>query len=105
MRRRKTLTQFAPLPSRKPLLLQLLLCAQSHLAAVPSCRCFFGLLAGVRVSWFSYEIEMKVPDACKILCKKNHNKADMRLFRSIIDDEYRIDWIVDNLPGAMRNDE
>ena len=27
----------------------------------------------------------------KILCKKNHNKADMRLFRSIIDDEYRID--------------
>jgi hypothetical protein len=71
---------------------------------------------------------MKVPDGCKILCKKNHNKvcfllallwcfysvtdgfsclfqADMRLFRSIIDDEYRIDWIVDNLPGAMRNDE
>jgi hypothetical protein len=32
-------------------------------------------------------------------------QADMRLFRSIIDDEYRIDWIVDNLPGAMRNDE
>jgi hypothetical protein len=48
---------------------------------------------------------MKVPDACKILCKKNHNKADMRMFRSIIDDEYRIDWLVDNLPGAMRNDE
>ena len=29
----------------------------------------------------------------------------MRLFRSVIDDEYRIDWIVDNLPGAMRNEE
>mmetsp|Transcript_71713 Transcript_71713/g.202813 ORF Transcript_71713/g.202813 Transcript_71713/m.202813 type:complete len:492 (-) Transcript_71713:384-1859(-) len=52
-----------------------------------------------------YEIEMKVPDACKILCRKNHNKAEMRLFRSVIDDEYRIDWIVDNLPGAMRNEE
>ena len=48
---------------------------------------------------------MKVPDGCKILCKKYHGKADMRLFRSLVNDEYRISWIVDNLPAAMRNDE
>lgn len=50
-------------------------------------------------------MEMKVPDACKILCLKRHTKAEMRLFRQIIEDQYRIDWIVDNLPGAMRNEQ
>mmetsp|Transcript_68941 Transcript_68941/g.135482 ORF Transcript_68941/g.135482 Transcript_68941/m.135482 type:complete len:641 (+) Transcript_68941:77-1999(+) len=63
------------------------------------------VLEGDTIKSSLYELEMKVPDGCKILCKKNHNKADMRLFRSIIDDEYRIDWIVDGLPGAMRNEE
>jgi transmembrane 9 superfamily protein 2/4 len=61
------------------------------------------VLEGDMITSSLYDIEMKVPDACKILCKKTHSKQDMRLFRSMIDDEYRIDWIVDNLPGAMMN--
>ena len=64
-----------------------------------------GTLSGDVLTSSMYEIEMKVPDACKILCKKYHGKADMRLFRSLVNDEYRISWIVDNLPAAMRNDE
>jgi len=63
------------------------------------------VLEGDMIKSSLYEIEMKVPDGCKILCKKNHNKVEMKLFRSMIDDEYRIDWIVDNLPGAMKNEQ
>lgn len=63
------------------------------------------VLEGDMIKSSLYEMEMKVPDACKILCLKKHSKADMRLFRQVIEDQYRIDWIVDNLPGAMRNEQ
>lgn len=52
-----------------------------------------------------YQLLMKQDETCAILCKKKHEKKDMKLFRNMIDEEYRIHWLVDNLPVAVRNEE
>ena len=48
---------------------------------------------------------MKQDEACVILCRKVYNKNDMSKFKSMIDQEYRVHWLLDNLPVAVRNDE
>lgn len=48
---------------------------------------------------------MKQDEACVVLCKKKHNKREMKLFRNMIDEEYRVHWMMDNLPVAVRNEE
>lgn len=40
-----------------------------------------------------------------ILCRKKHKKADIEMFKQMIDAEYRVHWLLDNLPVAVRNDE
>ena len=52
-----------------------------------------------------YILNMKQDEACVILCKKKHNKREMKLFRNMIDEEYRVHWMLDNLPVAVRNEE
>lgn len=52
-----------------------------------------------------YELKMKQDEACVILCRKTHKKSDIEMFKSMIDSEYRVHWLLDNLPVAVRNDE
>ena len=40
-----------------------------------------------------------------ILCQKIHQKTDIEMFKNMIDQEYRVHWLLDNLPVAVRNDE
>lgn len=39
------------------------------------------------------------------MCRKVHPKSEVEKFKSMIDQEYRVHWLVDNLPVAVRNDE
>jgi hypothetical protein len=48
---------------------------------------------------------MKQDEACVVLCKKVHKSKDLKLFRNMIDEEYRVHWLLDNLPVAVRNEE
>lgn len=48
---------------------------------------------------------MKKNKACAVLCKKTYNKREVRRFKTMIDEEYRVHWILDNLPVAVRNEE
>jgi transmembrane 9 superfamily protein 2/4 len=48
---------------------------------------------------------MKQDEACVVLCRKKHKKADIEVFKQMIDAEYRVHWLLDNLPVAVRNDE
>ena len=52
-----------------------------------------------------YVLLMKQDEACVILCKQKHKKREMKLFRNMIDEEYRVHWLLDNLPVAVRNEE
>jgi transmembrane 9 superfamily protein 2/4 len=45
---------------------------------------------------------MKVPEACQVACSVKLTKADRDAFIRAIDDNYRVHWIVDNLPVGMQ---
>jgi transmembrane 9 superfamily protein 2/4 len=62
-------------------------------------------LAGDTVTNSPYELRMKQDEACVSLCRKVHKKGDIEMFKTMIDNEYRVHWLLDNLPVAVRNDE
>lgn len=45
---------------------------------------------------------MNVEESCKVLCTMRYSKADMEEFKLKIEEDYRVNWIVDNLPAATR---
>lgn len=62
-------------------------------------------LSGDTVTTSPYELRLKQDEACVILCRKVHKKHDVEMFKQMIDNEYRVHWLLDNLPVAVRNDE
>lgn len=60
------------------------------------------VLSGDRIENSMYKIYMKVVESCKILCRKRYGKGDLKKFSERIKDEYRVNWIVDNLPAATK---
>jgi transmembrane 9 superfamily protein 2/4 len=48
---------------------------------------------------------VKHDEGCISLCRKQHTKAEIAMFKQMIDAEYRVHWLLDNLPVAVRNDE
>lgn len=47
------------------------------------------------------QIEAKVPKSCEVACVVKLKKADKDAFVRAIDDDYRVHWIVDNLPVGV----
>jgi len=60
------------------------------------------ILAGDLIENSPYEIRMRVNASCKVLCEVTLEPEQKDKFRSMIDDEYLVNWIVDNLPAATR---
>ena len=48
---------------------------------------------------------MKKDEQCAVLCRKSYKKDQMAMFRRMIDEEYRVHWLLDGLPVAVRNNE
>lgn len=62
-------------------------------------------LTGGSLTTSPYQLNMKKDESCVVLCQKIHQKADVEMFKHMIDQEYRVHWLLDNLPVAVRNDE
>eukprot|EP00929_Paragymnodinium_shiwhaense_P040893 TRINITY_DN21278_c0_g1_i1.p1 TRINITY_DN21278_c0_g1~~TRINITY_DN21278_c0_g1_i1.p1 ORF type:complete len:622 (-),score=101.65 TRINITY_DN21278_c0_g1_i1:157-2022(-) len=60
------------------------------------------ILTGDEIENSPYEVNMLVNASCKSLCKVTLDEQQKELFRLMIDDEYLVNFIVDNLPGAVR---
>eukprot|EP00640_Fibrocapsa_japonica_P000947 CAMPEP_0113938088 /NCGR_PEP_ID=MMETSP1339-20121228/4497_1 /TAXON_ID=94617 /ORGANISM="Fibrocapsa japonica" /LENGTH=647 /DNA_ID=CAMNT_0000941025 /DNA_START=137 /DNA_END=2080 /DNA_ORIENTATION=+ /assembly_acc=CAM_ASM_000762 len=58
------------------------------------------MLTGDRIENSLYKLEMKVPEACEKVCRKTMSDAELSRFRWAINEEYRVHWIVDNLPAS-----
>lgn len=67
------------------------------------------VLRGDRIENSPYQLEMRLDEQCKVLCKIDALNAEQaREFQSKIEDDYRVNMILDNLPVAMvimRRDE
>eukprot|EP00928_Gymnodinium_smaydae_P022077 TRINITY_DN1865_c0_g1_i1.p1 TRINITY_DN1865_c0_g1~~TRINITY_DN1865_c0_g1_i1.p1 ORF type:complete len:625 (-),score=136.40 TRINITY_DN1865_c0_g1_i1:511-2385(-) len=59
-------------------------------------------LMGDKIETSPYEIKMPINETCKKLCTKPLDENGKEMFRSMIDDEYLVNMIVDNLPVATR---
>ncbi|KAF8033752.1 hypothetical protein BT93_C0115 [Corymbia citriodora subsp. variegata] len=56
------------------------------------------VLRGDRIENSPYEFKMREPQMCNILCQKTLNAKTAKDFKEKIDDEYRVNMILDNLP-------
>lgn len=60
-------------------------------------------IGGDALTTSPYELKMKQDEACVVLCRKVHKKSEITMFKTMIDEEYRVHWLLDNLPVAVRN--
>ncbi|KAK9100201.1 hypothetical protein Scep_023631 [Stephania cephalantha] len=56
------------------------------------------VLRGDRIENSPYEFKMRVPQLCKIVCHRTLDAKSAQEFKEKIDDEYRVNMILDNLP-------
>ncbi|KAG0324075.1 Transmembrane 9 super member 4 [Dissophora globulifera] len=60
------------------------------------------VLRGDRISTSDYELVVGQDIKCQTLCTKRVLAEDAALARDFIANDYNVEWIVDNLPGATR---
>jgi len=60
------------------------------------------ILLGDSIENSVYDIKMNVNASCSYMCKRDLSSEDKQRLKRMIDDEYQVNWLVDNLPAAMR---
>lgn len=58
------------------------------------------VIGGDRIRGSDFKLEMRVKKECETLCEKKVTKKDLKRAKELIEKDYRVEWIVDNLPGA-----
>jgi len=59
--------------------------------------------AGDRIENSVYQLEMKKTKDCEVVCTVELKKDEHTAFVRAIDDEYRVHWLLDNLPVGIRS--
>lgn len=66
-------------------------------------HCFVLLVCLIlRTSSVCTQIYMKQVEECKILCRANYSRTEMEAWIEKIDEDYKVNWIVDNIPAATK---
>lgn len=60
------------------------------------------VLAGDRLTSSKYELLAKTNEFCKVLCRKEYTADEGKLFATRVQEHYTVDWVLDNLPAAVR---
>ena len=60
------------------------------------------VLSGDQIENSPYNVLMKQPETCKVLCVKDYTDEEFALFADKIEDEYRVNWLLDNIPAATK---
>eukprot|EP00406_Dinophysis_acuminata_P043499 CAMPEP_0179311090 /NCGR_PEP_ID=MMETSP0797-20121207/52504_1 /TAXON_ID=47934 /ORGANISM="Dinophysis acuminata, Strain DAEP01" /LENGTH=647 /DNA_ID=CAMNT_0021020847 /DNA_START=67 /DNA_END=2008 /DNA_ORIENTATION=- len=60
------------------------------------------ILLGDSIENSMYDLRMNVNGSCKFLCERKLTKTDKNTLAGMIESEYQVNWLVDNLPAAMR---
>ena len=60
------------------------------------------VLSGDQIETSPYTVYMKVSDTCKVLCVKDYTDEELQQFAERIDEEYRVNWLLDNIPAATK---
>eukprot|EP01096_Ripella_sp_DP13-Kostka_P010328 TRINITY_DN4044_c0_g1_i1.p1 TRINITY_DN4044_c0_g1~~TRINITY_DN4044_c0_g1_i1.p1 ORF type:complete len:653 (-),score=306.02 TRINITY_DN4044_c0_g1_i1:177-2075(-) len=60
------------------------------------------ILMGDKIESSPYQILAGVSEVCKVLCKLDYTSKDLAAFEERVRQEYRVNWILDNLPAAVK---
>lgn len=60
------------------------------------------ILSGDVIENTLYDVSMKESIYCKVICKKLYNKQQLQQFTDMIDNEYRVNLLLDNIPVATK---
>jgi len=60
------------------------------------------VLHGDRIMNSHYELKMGVEETCRVLCRKEMTNAEVQEFSTRIEEDYRVHWVMDNLPSATK---
>uniref|UniRef100_A0A7S4BFB6 Transmembrane 9 superfamily member n=1 Tax=Chrysotila carterae TaxID=13221 RepID=A0A7S4BFB6_CHRCT len=60
------------------------------------------VMRGDKIENSPYEIHMHKEETCKVLCRMVYTTEQILDFSSKVSEDYRVNWIVDNLPAATR---
>ena len=60
------------------------------------------VLSGDKIETSAYSVNMLVDQYCKVVCRKEFSKEELQKLSSAIEDEYRVNWLLDNLPAATK---
>ena len=60
------------------------------------------ILSGDTIENSPYVVEMMLPTECRALCKMTYSKKQLHDLATKIDEKYRVNLIVDNLPAVRR---
>jgi len=60
-------------------------------------------LSGDRIESSLYQLRTKILERCSVLCDEQHYSPELSAaFAKRIDEEYVVDWVLDNMPAAVR---
>eukprot|EP00808_Paulinella_micropora_P022658 g49217.t1 len=60
------------------------------------------ILSGESIQTSAYEFDMNVPEYCKLLCAKEYSARQLNAFATRIEEDYRVNWLLDNMPAATK---
>lgn len=60
------------------------------------------ILMGDSIENSLYDVRMKANVSCALLCDRTLGEEEKAVFKRMIDHEYQVNWLVDNLPAAMK---
>lgn len=60
------------------------------------------VLAGDTIENSLYDLRMDVAEYCKVLCTLEYSADQVKMFQEKIKDEYRVNWVLDNLQLAVQ---
>ena len=60
------------------------------------------ILAGNSLEVSPYSVEIDSPTSCIVLCNKKNSKDQIESFKWMIDNDYYVSLVLDNLPSALR---
>lgn len=61
------------------------------------------ILTGDLIESSAYDIMVKIPQTCTILCRNTYTDAELKKFAERIRERYDVNWIIDNIPATTKH--
>ncbi|RQM24173.1 hypothetical protein B5M09_008300 [Aphanomyces astaci] len=62
-------------------------------------------LTANRIENSPYVLKFLEPKTCAVLCTTTYNSKQVHKFATMVQEKYRVNWIVDNLPASVKYDD